>query len=273
MQMIPRVRIFATVLLGFVFFASPARAEDTQNRGPTGAPRSVQEQIDALKEGQERILKEIEEIKALLKEKSGRTDLSGVPAQPPVFSLRVQGEPFRGDSRARIAVIEYSDFECSYCARYVHEIFPLLEEDYIKPGKVKYFFRDMPAREHTNAVLKAQAARCAGEQGKFWEMHDRLFANQQPADIGSTLSDHAEKVGADKEKFNACLASGIYGEQIRQSVAGAKKMGIYGTPAFVIGVASEDGATVRASRIQVGGESYDAIKEIIDELLATPVKK
>ena len=233
---------------------------------------SIQQQIDELKEGQERMLRDLEEIKKLLQEKPVRSDYAAKPEGPKVISMNVHGEPFRGDSRARVAIVEYSDFECSFCAKYVREIYPLVDKDYIKPGKVKYFFRDLPDPAETNAFLKAKAARCAGEQGKFWEMHDLLFATQSdPA--GRDLASHSQTLGLDIEKFSACLASDRYSQNIRASMVGARRNGVYGTPAFLIGTVSEDGDFVWATKLLVGGESFETIKSSLDELLTPPPKK
>jgi protein-disulfide isomerase len=184
-----------------------------------------------------------------------------------VISVNVHGEPFRGDRTARVAIMEYSDFECSYCAKFVHEVYPTIEKDYIKAGKVKYFFRDLPAPEHPNALGAAEAARCAGDQGKFWEMHDLLFASQG-ALAQSNLLTHAQELRLDIKKFNECLTNRLYSGSIRLSVAGAKALGVYGTPAFVLGTLSEDGDVLRVSKVLVGGESDAALRPALDELLA-----
>src|SRR5947207_10826999 len=100
----------------------------------------------------------MEAIRALLRERQNRIEPGTPSAMPSIIPLNVHGEPFKGDAHAKVAIVEYSDFDCSFCATYAHDIFPLIDDDYIKPGKVKYFFRDLPAREHTNALFKAQAA-------------------------------------------------------------------------------------------------------------------
>ena len=228
---------------------------------------SVQEQIDALKEGQQRMLKELVEIKALLLEKSGRSEVGTKLTTPSVITLNLHGEPFRGGSKAKVAIIEYSDFECSFCAKYVQDVFPKIDEEYLKPGKAKYFFRDLPAPEHPNALLAARAARCAEEQGKFWEMHDHLFANQS-ALSAPALEKYGRLLELDAEKFSECLSSDRYADAIRRVTIGASRAGIHGTPAFLIGALSDNGDVVRATKVLVGGESFDALKAAVDEVLA-----
>ena len=264
--------IQVAALLTFSFWRFSLAAQDKPTVAGAEASPGIQQQIDALKEGQQRILTELEEIKKLLQERPARADYATKPATPKIISLNVHGEPFRGDDRARVMIMEYSDFDCSFCAKYVAEIYPLIDENYIKTGKIKYFFRDLPEPRNTNALFKAQAARCAGEHGKFWEMHDRLFA-LQPVPAGQDLVSLAAALDLDAKKFTSCLASERHAENIRRSIAGAERMGLHGTPAFLIGTASEDGDFVRAAKVFVGAESYEAFKAILDELLSDQLKE
>ena len=265
------VVITVAVFFDALISASSLCAQDEKKLETQQPAASLQQQIDQLKEVQERILREMAEIRKSLQEKPGRVEAQARPAMSTPVPVNVHGEPFRGNSRARVAIMEYSDFECSFCAKYVREIYPRIHKDYVESGQIKYFFRDLPAPGETNAWLKARAARCAGEQGKFWEAHDRLFALQTES-AGQDLGLHAQALGLNVEKFNACLASDRYSESIRMSIAAAKRAGIYGTPAFLIGTVSEDGDFFRTTKVLVGGESFEAIKSAVDELLAAPAK-
>jgi protein-disulfide isomerase len=255
-----------TILCGIVLPENVLAAEE-RPQPPGESPPSIQRQLDDLKHGQQRLQQELDEIKKLLREKQGSAASSASSAKPKVFSLNVHNEPFRGDRRAKVAIMEYSDFECSYCAKFVQEIYPKIDQDYIKCGKVKYFFRDLPAREHPNAMAAAQAARCAGDQGKFWEMHDLLFASRGALAQSNLLAD-AQGLGLDTQKFSECLSNGYYAGSIRLSIAGGKELGIYGTPAFVLGTLSDDGDILRVTKVLVGGESDAELRPALDELLA-----
>lgn len=260
------------VVLGGCFTGTLPAAETKTEKPASPSAVELQKQIDQLREGQQQMRKDLQEIKALLAAREGRSEVAAKPTAPKVISLNMHGESFRGDSAARVAIMEYSDFDCSFCARYAHDIYPKIAKDYIQTGKIKYFFRDLPGIGETNALLKARAARCAGEQGKFWEMHDRLFAAQSdPA--SQNMEALAQALELDREKFSACLTSGRYSENIHLSVAGARRAGIYGTPAFLIGTVSEDGDFVVATKVLVGGESFETIKSALDEILAVPAKK
>jgi protein-disulfide isomerase len=260
---------FSIVLFGLLCGASSPMAQDRVTSSAEKPVLSLQAQIDELRDGQQRLEKEIQEIKSLLQDKAARADYRTKPATPSVISLNVEGEPFRGDAKARVVIMEYSDFNCSFCARYVHEIYPLIDEAYIKTGRIKYFFRDLPAPRDTNAFLKAQAARCAGDQGKFWEMHDWLFGNQAIRETHE-LASKAAALGFDSSRLDDCLASEKYAENIRRSMDSAERIGLHGTPAFLIGTASEDGQFFWATKTFHGADSFEAFKPMLDELLAGP---
>ena len=136
---------------------------------------------------------------------------------------------------------------------------------------MRYYFRDLPLPSHTFALAAAQAARCAGEQGKFWEMHDLLFANQTTL-APPNLTKRAHELGLDEAKFSECLSSGKYRDNIRRSMAGAERMGLNGTPAFLLGVLDSSGNSVRSTKVIMGAESFDTFKAALDELLAAPQK-
>ena len=257
--------LFSVILVTSFLETLPSDAEEPQ-KSPAEAPSaSVQQQLDELREGQQRLLREVEEIKKLVQEKSARIDAGSKPAAPKISSVNVFGEPFRGTNTAKVALIEYSDFDCSFCGRYARNIFSKIDADYVRPGKVRYFFRDLPEPNQTNAWLKARAARCAGDQGKFWEMHDRLFAAQETS--GQQLGALAQTLGLDTDQFNQCLSSEKYLENIQLSAAGARRMGLFGTPAFLLGTISEDGGFVSVKKVLVGVEKYETLKTALDELL------
>jgi protein-disulfide isomerase len=229
-------------------------------------PVSVEEQIESLRQGQAQMMRELEEIKAMLK--SGAAAGPALKAQPQAHVVaNVTGEPFRGDPKARVAIMEYSDFDCPYCGRYAREIYPQLAAAYVKTGKIKYFFRDLPLEEHPQAGFKANLARMAGEQGKFWEAHDWLFAHQTPMDAkGEDL--FAKELGLDRAKLGTGAEDGKYNPVIQASMNSARHYQISGTPAFLIGTLSEDGRVFTADKVFMGAQTYEGFREILDGLLA-----
>ena len=268
----PVYRVWIFVVIGWCSLIQlSATADQPNDSSSQKASPSVQQQLDELKQGQERLIKEVEEIRKLLQERPARTEFNSKPTAPNVSSVNVFGEPFRGANTARVAIVEYSNFDCSFCGKFARTVFPRIDEDYVSPGKVRYYFRDLPELQETNAWLKARAARCAGDEGKFWDMHELLFANQTAT--GHDLPTLAQAIGLDSEKFNECLSTEKYLVNIERSVAGAKHMGIFGTPAFLIGTLGEDGGFVTVKKVLVGAESYDSLKAVLDPLLGTTSEK
>jgi len=264
------LRTLAALMLPFLAVTGGLCHEEPTRSTPERASASIQQQLDELRAGQDRLRSELEEIKGLLQERALRTNIPVKSPVPVVDSVNVRGEPFRGTNAARVAIVEYSDFDCSFCGRYAREIFPRLDEDYIKPGKLRYFFRDLPEPNETNSWFKARAARCAGDQGKFWELHDLLFKTQSATE--KDVVSLAQTLGLNAESFNQCLSTEKYLSNIERSVAGAKRLGIFGTPAFLIGVVSDDENFVKVKRVLIGVEHYDSMKEVLEGLLAAAPK-
>jgi protein-disulfide isomerase len=228
---------------------------------------ALQQQIDELKAGQQQILKELQEIKKILQSFQEAANQQ----TPPEISLPVGGEPFKGSPSARVAIIEYSDYQCPFCGEYSREVFPRLDSDYVKSGKIRYYFRDLPLPTHPQALPAAQASRCAGEQGKFWEMHERLFANQD-ALAADALKQHAAALGLDAARFNECLSSGRYRSAVARSMASAERLRIDGTPAFLIGVLDAGGEVVKVGQVMLGAKTYEEFKAVLDGALGAPAK-
>jgi protein-disulfide isomerase len=256
--------VFISVLIsGTVQVGLAGQQGDKANRDKDIS--DLKKEMESLKDTQRQILEELKELKALLQQ-------GGQPGGQQTQMLNIKGEAFKGDETAKVAIIEYSDFECPFCGKYAREVFPQVVQNYVKTGKVRYYYRDLPLPMHPNAFPAARAARCAGEQGKFWEMHDSLFANQA-ALTKNDISARAGSIGLDVSKFNECLASDRYGDIIRKSATGAERLGVNGTPAFAFGVITAGGDVVKVNNLEMGTGSYDSFKAEIDELLSSVEKK
>jgi protein-disulfide isomerase len=140
----------------------------------------------------------------------------------------------------------------------------------VETGKIKLVFMDFPLPMHSHAMMAAEAAHCAGDQGKYWEMHDKIFENQRAISQEDLVKD-AASLGLDQAKFKECLDSGKHQDQIKKDMAEGRKAGITGTPSFLVGY-PESGDKVKAVKKIVGAQPYSAFKSAIDELL-TPSKK
>jgi protein-disulfide isomerase len=228
--------------------------------------RALRKELEAIKDGQNKLKKDIQDIKTLLQ---GRMAAPGQPPptiQPQNVVLTLDGDSAKGDRNARLVLIEFTDYQCPFCARHVRDTLPQIEAEYVKTGKLRYVSREFPLESiHPQAFKASEAALCAGDQGKYWEMHDRMFANQRalgPAELAA----HAQAVGLDGAKFTQCLEAGTKAAKVRKDLAEGAKAGVTGTPAFFLGTV--DGANVKVVRIIKGAQPFGSFKEAIDSALA-----
>jgi protein-disulfide isomerase len=229
--------------------------------GPEDDLTELKEAVEALKQGQRHLQRELEEIKALLR---GRQRVTGV--QP--VELRIEGYPSKGKETAKLILVEFSDYQCQFCGRYFQQTWPEIERDYVNTGQVRYVVRDFPIESiHKDAFRAAEAAHCAGEQGQYWPMHDRLFTSQN-ALAPNDLPVHAGALGLDVQSFRTCLDSNRYTTKIRQDLVEGQQAGVQGTPSFFLGMANPDGSSVKVVRMITGAQPYAIFKGAIDSLLS-----
>ena len=160
-------------------------------------------------------------------------------------------DPVMGDPDAPLTIVEFSDYQCPFCARFKDQTLGLLKEQYIDTGKVKFIYRDLPLDTTCNANMgrqlhpfackAAEASECADEQGKFWEYHDLIFAGQGSLSIES-LKQWASDLSLDTNKFNDCLDSGKYEDEVINDLNDASAIGGSGTPFFLVGEIPLSGA-------------------------------
>jgi protein-disulfide isomerase len=226
---------------------------------------ALRKEIDALKQEQAAIRKEIAEIKELLR---GRVASPQTGAAPNDVRVAIQGSPALGQESARVTIVEFSDYQCPFCRRYSSQVLPEIVKEYVKTGKVRYVFRDFPiASIHPQAHRLHEAAHCAGDQGRYWEMHDRLFDDPQRTDAKDLVA-RARALGLDVARFERCVAGGVHAAKVRQGVADGEKARVRGTPTFFLGFTEPDGAPIRPQRLVVGAQPYAAFKQAIDSVLA-----
>ena len=183
--------------------------------------------------------------------------------------LNLSHAPARGSDAARVTLVEVSDFECPFCGRYSRDIRPLIESTYVQTGRIRYAFVNMPIEaRHKNALKASEAAACAGDQGRYWEMHDRLFATQ--AALGPVhLTIHAQALSLKADVFKACLDSGRHAAEIRADLAMALKAGVTGTPTFFLGVTEPGARTLTVAKTITGAKPFAVFKDALDALLAS----
>lgn len=227
---------------------------------------SLRQEIDLLKEGQESIQKSLNEIKKLLKQRPQAPQRKS-PIQEVDLELSLANAPSKGDAQAPVVLVEFSDYQCPFCARVAKNTFPQIDKEYVQTGKVRYVFRDFPLESiHKDAAKAAEAARCAGDQGRYWEMHDELFKNRKNLGL-EKLPGYARTVGLDIGIFQACLDSGKYGEIVRQDLKDGQKAGVRGTPTFFVGRADGGNQTFKASTRLRGAQGFGSFQKAIEALL------
>ncbi|OLB55521.1 MAG: hypothetical protein E6K58_01505 [Nitrospirae bacterium] len=192
--------------------------------------------------------------------------LSGQPSD----LLARADDRVRGDPQAPVTLIEYSDFTCGFCLKFFRETWPRLRADYIETGKVRFLYRDFPRGFQGPGLDAAVAARCAGNQGRYWQMHDRLFGDDRrlgPAD----LQRHAQTIGLDLPLFSKCLEEAPHTDAIRRDREEGVRLGFVGTPGFVL-LRTQGTGQQRPIAIP-GAVPFKVFQEQIDRLLGAPSPK
>ena len=222
-----------------------------------------QSQVDD--DSNQAILQELKQIRTLLEriEEKGLSASAKARAIPRTARLSTQGRPSIGKANAPITIVEVSDYQCPYCKRFVDSTYPHLKRQYIDTGKARLVFKDMPLGIHKHAVKAAQAALCAGDQGKYWEMHDILFNNTQRLDV-KYLPEYANIIKLDHEKFVTCINSDQHLAAIDSDFKQASQKGLTGTPSFVIGKTTTD---VISGDVIRGAKPLASFKSVIDKQL------
>ena len=158
--------------------------------------------------------------------------------EAPRAEVSADDDAFRGPKDAPITIVTFSDFQCPYCSRAEETVAEVMKK---YEGKVKVVFRDFPLEFHQQAPGAAMAATCAGDQGKYWEMHDAMFKDQSKLDLPSLVAT-AKGIGIDGDALKSCVESGKYKAELEKDMADGKKVGVTGTPAFFINGIPLEGA-------------------------------
>lgn len=173
---------------------------------------------------------------------------------PPRTEISLKDTPLRGKADAKVVIIEYGDYECPYCQK-IQPTLDQIEADY--KGRVALAFKDVPHPSHAHAQKASEAANCAGDQGKYWEFHDKLFATKE-LDL-TQLKEHARALKLDTKTFDQCLDSGAKAAIVKAKYSEAESFQLKGTPSFFIN-----------GRFFSGVFTYEQLKAVMDEELAMP---
>jgi len=175
-------------------------------------------------------------------------------AQVRRVDISTDDDPSIGPANAPVTIIEFSDYQCPYCQIWYQQVYQQLVASY--PKQIRFVYRDLPLPGHPEAIPAAQAANCAGEQNAYWKFHDALFEQKYGLNRAA-YERYAADLGLDTKAFTACLDSQRYIEEIQADATDATRVGISGTPSFVIN-----------GRILIGALPFSEFKKVIDEELA-----
>ncbi|MSO71735.1 MAG: DsbA family protein [Alphaproteobacteria bacterium] len=227
----------------------------------------IDQDIDFLKKGQAEILRQLQELRKLLEDRGTLAKPAERGFQP--VDIDVASAPSQGDLGAPVVLVEFTDFQCPFCRRHSSTVMAQIEQSYVATGKIRYVVREFPIGSlHPQAPKAAEAALCAGEQGRYWDMHALLFRNANLLDPAS-LFVHAQTLGLDRSRFEGCMVANRFADQVRADFEAGTKVGVRGTPSFFIGLADpKDPSKMRATELISGAQPFEAFQRAIDELLA-----
>lgn len=197
----------------------------------------------------------------------GSSVVQGAEA-PPVVSpgrpvVPVDSKRGRGSGSAALALIEFADYQCPYCRSFHLGILPKLKAAYIDTGKIRYFYKDFPLPNHAHAFDAAVAAHCARTQGRYWQMQERLYAEQ--ARLGEALyAELGEALELDMSRFNSCRGSAQARAAVKRDAYEGRRLGVRGTPSFVLG--RLEGDRVVVERLATGAPAFEDFAREIEAL-------
>ncbi len=279
-------RVCATAAMILVFGQACAQTPAARQKP---APAAADTEVNLLKLEVQRLRSDIELMKGhvgrivqYLQQRDAQSAAPQLPPQPQVQAappqavagfnpaaakVAISGAPTLGRADAPVTIVEFSDFECPFCQRHFTQTWPEIKRDYVDTGKVRYVFLDFPLEQiHFKARKAAEAAHCAAEQGRFWEMHDLLFAQNGNLDVGQ-YGNYAKTLGLEAFAFDLCLGSGKQAAKINRNLASGTSIGINATPSFII-TKTERGDIVSGGSLITGAQPYEQFREAIDRALA-----
>ena len=184
------------------------------------------------------------------------TPLPSDNAAPVNAQALIDDDAVKGDKNAPVTIVEFSDYECPFCGRFYSDTLSQIDNEYIKTGKVKLVYRDFPLSFHAQAQKAAEAAECAGEQNKYYEMHNKLFESGVAGGVAS-FKQYAKDIGLNSGKFDDCLDTGKMASEIQKDFNDGQNAGIQGTPGFIVN-----------GQMISGAQPFSAFKQVIDAELS-----
>jgi protein-disulfide isomerase len=231
------IALLGAMALGLIFFLAPlmARGRAVWSK-QSGSPQPGSGQTDSA---------------------AGGNGQAGKPNDPPLGprqDVALGDAPVRGSRNAPVMIVEFADYQCPYCQQ-MHPELKILQQELA--GKVAVAFKDFPLAMHANAEKAAEAARCAGEQGKYWDFHDTLFHNSDNLEVAQ-IKQYARDLKLNQANFEACLDSGKEAAAVQKDQAQGKQLGVRATPSFFFN-----------GRLFTGAMDYYTLRSLVEMLLKT----
>lgn len=181
------------------------------------------------------------------------------------IKIDLSGSVPLGNNTAKYAIVEFTDYQCPYCYKHAKKTFPIIKHEYIDKGRLKYFIKDYPLDFHRLARKAATSVRCAGKQGKYWDMHSVIFDNQKHLTNDSFLT-FANQLKIGTTSFTECMDDPLVIKEIEKDLVLGNSIGVQGTPAFFIGKI-ENNNLVNVKKL-FGAHSFSSFRKIIEHVLA-----
>jgi protein-disulfide isomerase len=210
----------------------------------------------------DQILDELKQIRQLLEKQAAAPRQQAAGEQITKAKVSTEGAYAIGSKDAPLTMVEFTDFQCPFCQRFHVSTFADLKKNYIDTGKLRFVSRDLPLDFHPNAMQAANAGRCAGEQGQFWAMRDRMNSNPDKLDINN-LVNYAQDLKLDVAAFRGCVESQKYKDAIQADANTAQQIGANGTPSFVLGKTTADGVD---GELIIGAMPYQVFDQKLKDL-------
>ena len=186
------------------------------------------------------------------------------------LEFEVGDNPIEGSSSAKLIMVQFSDYSCSHCALYTKETYPEILKNYINTGKLRYVVIDYPLPDNLPAVRASEAAHCASDQGKFWEMHEEIYYEQASLDDVNSI---ASSINLDMKSFKACMESKKYEAVVNGNIELATKLAIPSVPGFIIArIDPENPRKVKGISYIRGAKPFEYFQTEIDKVLAGSAK-
>jgi protein-disulfide isomerase len=227
----------------------------------------TKEQADAIV-GELKLIRQLLEKQQVQLARAMAPQPAPAPAPPEKVQMNVgNGWYATGRADAPVTLVEFADYQCPYCKKFHTDAYAELKKNYIDTGKLRFVSRDLPLEFHPFAMKAAEAARCAGDQNKYWELRDALYSNAAPPNE-NVIKKAVETLSLDAKSFQACLDSGKYKADVQKDASEAAKLQISGTPTFVLAKSTKD--KLDGVRL-VGAQPFSAFQAAIEGLLKAEV--